>query len=204
MHMRCNIITGGEHDTLSGAGKCELLIACDRGVLYTLWAGLTPHLIVGDFDSYTGPLPKGVSCIRLPKEKDDTDTMLAVKFALEQGCDSIALYCALGGRADHLLGNLQTLLFAARARAKAAIIGEKCKIDVLCGGKLTLPQQKGHFSVLSLSDESTVSIHNAKYQIDSAQLTNSFPLGISNEWANGDAEVEVFSGAVAVIRVSAD
>lgn len=202
--MRCNIITGGEHDTLSGAGNCELLIACDRGVLYTLWAGLTPHLIVGDFDSYTGPLPRKVSCIRLPKEKDDTDTMYAVKFALEQGCDSITLYCALGGRLDHLLGNLQTLLFAAKAGAGAAIIGQGCRIDVLAGKKLTLPPQKGHFSVLSLSDESTVSIRNAKYQIDSAQLVNSFPLGISNEWVGGDVEVEVSSGAAAVIRVSAD
>ena len=47
--------------------------------------GIRPDLIVGDFDSLQGALPADVECVRLPVMKDDTETMAAVKRALERG-----------------------------------------------------------------------------------------------------------------------
>ena len=56
---------------------------------------------------------------RSPVEKDDTDTMLAVKTALEQGCDEVYLYGGTGGkRLDHTLANLQSLLYLRRRGAR--------------------------------------------------------------------------------------
>lgn len=198
---KCGIISGGERDTLSGAEDCELLIACDRGYLYAMEAGLRPDLLVGDFDSYTGPLPEDIPRLELPEEKDDTDTMAAVRYAAARGYGELSIYCALGGRADHLLGNIQALAFCAERGVGAYIVGSRCRIDVIKNSVISLEEQEGCFSVLSLSDACAVTIENAKYELSGARLTNSFPLGVSNRWKKGAALVKVEGGAAAVIRI---
>ena len=55
--------------------------------------------------------------------------------------------------------------------------------------------------MISLSDVSTVTIENAKYELSGALLTNSFPIGVSNRWKNGAARVRVRNGTAAVIRI---
>ena len=197
----CGIISGGERDALRGIEECALVIACDKGYQYAMEAGVRPDMLIGDFDSYTGPLPNDIPRLSLPAEKDDTDTMAAVRHAIGLGFFELRLYCALGGRPDHLLGNIQTLAFCAEHGARAAIIGNACRIDVIKNSALSLEEQEGYFSVISLSDASTVTIENAKYRLVDAALTNSFPIGVSNRWESGAARVTVKSGTVAVIRV---
>lgn len=76
------IVSGGRFSPLADIEKCGYIIACDRGYEYLHEAGLRPDLLVGDFDSYTGPLPRDVPRLDLPVEKDDTDTMAAIRHAL--------------------------------------------------------------------------------------------------------------------------
>ena len=102
----CAIISGGEYSPMDDIKAAEYIIACDRGYSYAKRSGIVPDLLLGDFDSYTGKLPEGAAVERLPREKDDTDTMHAVRRALELGFTRISLYCALGGRLDHTLANL--------------------------------------------------------------------------------------------------
>ena len=93
----CAIISGGEYSPMDDIKAAEYIIACDRGYSYAKRSGIVPDLLLGDFDSYTGKLPEGAAVERLPREKDDTDTMHAVRRALELGFTRISLYCALGG-----------------------------------------------------------------------------------------------------------
>ncbi len=44
-----------------------------------------------------------------PAEKDQTDTDIALEWALEQQATKIRLFGATGGRLDHLFGNVQLL-----------------------------------------------------------------------------------------------
>ena len=127
--------------------------------------------------------------------------MAAVRYAIAQGYGEIRIYCALGGRADHLLGNIQALSFCAERGVRASIVGGGCRIDVIKKSVISLEEQNGYFSVISLSDVSTVTIENAKYELSDARLTNSFPIGVSNRWKNGEAWVKVKDGTAAVIRV---
>ena len=94
---RCVIITGGNEEPIGGVSGA-FVIGCDKGCLYAQKQGIVPDLCVGDFDSYGGPLPEGVKTVRLPSEKDDTDTGYAVKYALGLGFKKITVRCAVGGR----------------------------------------------------------------------------------------------------------
>ena len=79
---------------------------------------IVPDLLLGDFDSMDQPADFD-RVRRVPVEKDDTDTMLAVKTGLEQGCGEFYLYGGTGGkRLDHTLANLQTLLYLRRRGAR--------------------------------------------------------------------------------------
>ena len=77
-----------------GAGErsgCEIslspedfVIAADGGFDYLNDLGLRADVVLGDFDSVLSyELPS--DSIRFPREKDDTDMMLAVKLGLEKG-----------------------------------------------------------------------------------------------------------------------
>lgn len=97
----------------------DLVIAADAGYRTCRELGIVPDLLLGDFDSMEQP-EDFANIHRSPVEKDDTDTMLAVKTGLEQGCGEFYLYGGTGGRRlDHTLANLQTLLYLRRRGAGA-------------------------------------------------------------------------------------
>ena len=107
------IIAGGEKSRFRRIDEADFIIACDKGAQYAAEEGVVPDLTAGDFDSVPkGFRPAGETAV-LPTEKNDTDTMFAVRKALSWGCAQIYLYCAEGGRPDHFLGNIQAALFAA-------------------------------------------------------------------------------------------
>ena len=64
--------------------KADFVIACDAGYIHAQRADIVPDVIIGDFDSYLGDLPGGVEIIRTKPEKDDTDTMMALKLAIRR------------------------------------------------------------------------------------------------------------------------
>ena len=104
----CIIGACGPGEILVPDRERTLVIAADGGLRYLEEQAITPDLVVGDFDSL-GRVPEGGNILRHPVEKDDTDTMLAVKLGLAQGCDTFLLYGCTGGRPDHTYANYQTL-----------------------------------------------------------------------------------------------
>lgn len=194
------IISGGQEDELCGVREADFIIACDKGYAYAKKAGIRPDLLAGDFDSYQGSLPADVPVLDLPVEKDDTDTMAAVRWAVSEGADEIRLYCALGGRLDHLLGNIQALSFARAHGARASLLGSRARLYLLSGDALTLPPCPGFsLSVLALSDSvENVCISGVKYPLQNAQITNTFPIGVSNEWQQA-AKISCGSGILLVV-----
>ena len=85
----------------------DLVIAADAGYRACQAAEITPDLLLGDFDSMDQP-PDFPNVLRSPVEKDDTDTMLAVKTALQNECKEVFLYGGTGGaRLDHTLDILE-------------------------------------------------------------------------------------------------
>ena len=161
---RCVIFCAAGFDHLAAPiRKDDLVIAADGGLQHTQRLGITPDVILGDFDSL-GFIPEGANVF--PVEKDDTDAMLAVRHGLRAGCGEFLLYGSLDGkRLDHTVANFQTLQFLADRGSLGYLIGLDYMVTVVKDGSVTFPAgAEGILSVFCMgSDAQGVTIEGAQY-----------------------------------------
>ena len=170
----------------------DLVLAADAGYRICRQEGITPDLLLGDFDHV----------LRVPVEKDDTDTMLAVKTGLEHGCGEFYLYGGTGGkRLDHTLANLQTLLYLRRRGARGYLYDNDFVWTAIENETLTVEQtvEWGLLSVFSLEGRAAgIDEAGVQYPLSRASLTAEFPLGVSNHIIAPKARITVRQGALLV------
>ena len=198
--MTALIISGGDYAPVSGRDY-GFVVACDRGWLHAQRMGIRPGLILGDFDS--APVPEGDIPVEIhPRQKDDTDTMLAMKKTLAQDCGEITVACAFGGRLDHTLANIQTAAWLAERGMTVRLAGADAEAAVFPSGTLRFPRREGRsLSLFSLSDRCEgVRIRGTKYEGQGLTLTNAIPLGVSNVWTTEEAEITVKTGILLVMQ----
>ena len=206
---RCVIIAAGEIKDYARARDYlrsdDFFIFCDGGLAHAAGLCIKPDLIVGDFDSCdSGELSKyegQCEIIKLPHEKDDTDTMYAARLAVERGFDDFLILGAMGGRFDHALANVSVLLFLDALGKKAVISDDYSTMQIVGSKPLLIDDTCSYFSVLTVAGNvSGVNIKNAKYSLTNASLKCDFQLGVSNEVLPGKvAEVSVEHGRVLVV-----
>ena len=197
---RCFIFAAGTYYGLRQAPeKGDLVIAADAGYLACCQAGLTPDLLLGDFDSMEAPA-NFPNLRRAPVEKDDTDTMLAMKEGLAQGCREFYLYGGTGGkRLDHTLANLQALIYLRRQGARGWMYGDEFMWTALENEALDVPKtvEWGLLSLFSLSGTARgVDARGVQYALQNATLSSGFPLGVSNHIMEDTAHIAVRDGAL--------
>ncbi|HYG59504.1 MAG TPA: thiamine diphosphokinase [Symbiobacteriaceae bacterium] len=188
-------------------GTPDLVICADGGVSHAQALGLTPTLILGDFDSAGAELieaeaARGVPVERVPVEKDETDTHLAVAAALERGARELMLVGATGDRLDHTFANL-LLLPGIPANVDVSIVDTKNIIRLLRpGGRITVPAATGSYlSLLPLSPEAKgVVAEGVKWPLDGATLRWGASLGVSNQVVEEEAFIAVREGYLVVIQ----
>ena len=159
-----------------------------------------PDLLLGDFDSLSAQ-PDFPNILRVPVEKDDTDTMLAVKTGLERGETEFHIYGGMGGRrTDHTVANFQALLYLARRGARGWLYGQGERYTAISGDSITFPaRDRGILSVFCLgADAQDVSILGGQYPLHHAVLTADFPLGVSNHFAGQPITVSVRDGSLLI------
>ena len=202
---RCVIFGGGElkdiRFTQSLLREDDYIVCADRGYAYCAAMGRKPDLILGDFDSYNGKLPPGCEGLRYPIEKDDTDTMLAVKEAIRREFADILMLGMLGGRLDHTLANLQTLLYLRRHGARGYLYDNDFVWTAVENETITVEQtvEWGLLSVFCLgAPASGIDEKGVQYPLSHASLSAEFPLGVSNHIIEPKARITVRKGALIV------
>ena len=187
------------HGLVTPIREDDYVIAADGGLTHTKALNLTPHCILGDFDSQ-GYIPQDSSVF--PVEKDDTDAMLAVRRGLELGFRQFYLYGSLDGpRLDHTVANFQTLQFLCDHGAYGYLIGKDYMVTAVKNGTLHFPARcSGIFSVFCMGrDARGVTIQGGKYDAENVTLSAGFPLGVSNHFIGNDVTVSVEDGSLLVL-----
>ena len=206
---RCVIIGGasiGDYGTVSAKlRQDDYMIYCDCGLRHMDGLGAEPDLIVGDFDSYSNP-EFDTETIVLPCEKDDTDTVFAVKEALRRGFEDFLLIGVVGERLDHTLGNVSILLMLDSAGKKGIIIDDYSEMEIVsdrCEKPCIIDDSYAYFSLINISGTARgVTIRGAKYPLENAEITCEYQYGVSNEVLPGcTAEVSVGEGRLLLVKV---
>ena len=204
---RCVIIGGadiGRYDRIRAyLREGDFFICCDSGLKHRAGLGIAPDLIVGDFDSHENP-HLDVETIVLPCEKDDTDTVYAVKEALKRGFDDFLLLGVIGGRLDHTLGNLGILLMLDGLGKTCVALDDYSELEVVSRRTAYVPDRFAYFSLLNISGTARgINIKNAKYLLEDGEITCEYQYGVSNEVLPGQtAEVTVGEGRLLLIKVT--
>lgn len=181
----------------------DVIVAADGGQKTLQAMGLTPALLVADFDSSLPPesLDPATTVVRLPVCKDETDTLAAANMAFEQGCRDFLLLGCLGGRLDHTVANLQVLA-ALTARGCRVVLADECnEVTLWEPGEHQLPYRADRgFSLLAYDKAVTgVCIRQAAYMLENGILTSDNPLGVSNAFLPGlPAEISFKTGRLLV------
>lgn len=173
------------------------IIAADGGYGWLNHRGIIPDLAVGDFDSL-GYVPEGVTVLKHPAEKDDTDMMLAVREGLAQGCTRFLIYGGLGGRLDHTMANFHVLDYLARQGCEGFLLGENTAVTAIRNRTISFsPEYRGTLSLFAWGGPAMgVTLTGLRYSMEGDSFTSDFPLGISNEFTGQPSSVYVARGTV--------
>ena len=170
----------------------DFIIACDAGYRNCTPLGCKPNIIVGDFDTAPCPEQQEDDIVVLPHVKDDTDTEYAAKLASQKGFTEVLLLGALEQRG-----------------VRVTIQDERSRVSyVLPGETRSYPKEDYFFfSVFPLEGKAEgVCESGSFYELTDAILTATYPLGVSNEYAEGSdcITVSTRTGALVVVETLAD
>lgn len=205
--MKAFIYTGGEifvDGITERPEENDLILAADAGYLNAKKFGVEPQILLGDFDSLGEPdVPDVVELLRVPAEKDETDTQLAVAEALRRGATEIRLIGGLSGRLDHTLSSVAILEHLCEKRVRATMTDGRNRVRFLRNDSVILPRSERfrYFSILSADAVVRgVSAEGCKYPLKNAVLRRTVQYAVSNEITGNCALVAVRRGGVWIVE----
>lgn len=216
MQIKCIVIGAGELQP-EALQPCPIdwengayVIAVDGGLAYCRQMNIEPDYIIGDFDSVSKEEQQAVRLLeqrepqrvkRLKPEKDDTDMIAALRHGLECGYRNFDIYAGMGGRLEHTIANLQSLIFLKEHGARGCLLDAGLSCFVLRNEEVDFKAgQQGYLSLFSMGERAEgVTIRGMKYPLEHAAVTNSFPIGIDNEFMGQPAKISVENGMLLII-----
>lgn len=198
--MRCVIISGSPDTNVeeikSLCTSDDFIVCADSGYSFAKKAGLTPNLIIGDFDSLKEELPQNTEVVKLNTHKDDTDTEHCVMECIRRGYKDFLLLGSIGGRTDHTFANIATLAFLSEYNYNGIARNNGEEIRILMEGSYEMNNKKGLiFSVFPYGCESVnVTYKGAEYMLNNKTLTYNVSRGISNVFVDDEAEITINRG----------
>lgn len=198
--MRCVIISGSPDTNVeeikSLCTSDDFIVCADSGYSFAKKAGLTPNLIIGDFDSLKEELPQNTEVVKLNTHKDDTDTEHCVMECIRRGYKDFLLLGSIGGRTDHTFANIATLAFLSEYNYNGIARNNGEEIRILKEGSYEMNNKKGLiFSVFPYGCQSVnVTYKGAEYMLNNKTLTYNVSRGISNVFVDDEAEITINRG----------
>lgn len=215
--MKTLIVTGGninKNFLLEVVNKenFDTIIAVDNGLRILSENKIKPNHIVGDFDTIDANIlaeyrnDKSIEIHEYNPVKDNTDTDIAIKLAIELRSDKIIVLGAIGTRLDHVLGNIHVLKSAIDNNVECKILDENNEIQLI--NKTTILGKKEltkkYISLIPLTEKvENINLKGLKYELENGTLTIGSSLGISNEIVKEQATIE-FDNGILILIISKD
>lgn len=209
--MKVLILTNGEYGDYSFCQEeshYDRVICADRGICHARALGITPDLIVGDFDSgseedLTYFESQGIRVLRFKPEKDETDTEIAVQQAIEMGAKEVDIYGGLGSRLDHSLANIHLLYPLLKRGISGRLLNPNNSVS-LAMHQCIIKGEKGDLVSLIpfAGDVEGVTTTGLAYALHNATIPIGTSLGISNYLLGQVAEVTIKKGVLIVIKAN--
>lgn len=187
----------------------DYVIAVDGALVYVEEAGVPINCLVGDFDTVSSELLSQYMKMdelyieRHCPEKDESDTELALRIAMNHGSEKITILGATGGRLDHFIGNLHLLLQPLQRNIPCFLIDKWNRICLVDSYKKFIEKEQfgKYISFLPFTDSvKDVSLIGFKYPLHHANIDKGITLGVSNERAASVAEVYVGKGILICVE----
>ena len=212
--MNSLIVSGGtvEGDFINKVIKnagFDLIIAADSGIDILYEIGVTPDVIVGDFDSANQIVldcysrNEMVEFVELNPIKDETDTESAIRIAIAKNSKCITIIGGTGSRIDHVLGNISLLGIGLERGVDIFILDPNNKIRMI-DKDLTLKKKEQYGRYISLipygGDVEGLTLNGMKYPLSNYKMGGFNSLGISNEIVDDTAVITLKKGVLLVIE----
>ena len=202
---RCVIVGGADianYDRIKSAlSDDDYIVFCDSGLKHMEKLAVKPSLIVGDFDSHENP-QLDIETIVLPCEKDDTDTVFAVKEAIKRGYKEFLMIGVVGARLDHTLGNVYILELLDEIGLNGRIIDDYSEMELVTQEPAYVEDSYAYFSLINITGIAKgITIENAKYLLKDGEIKCGYQYGVSNEVLSGKkAKIFVNEGKLLLIK----
>jgi thiamine pyrophosphokinase len=187
-------------------GDGDLVICVDGGARHALAMGLQPQVAVGDMDSIEPELQEhlereGCRFLKHPSRKNETDSELAIRYALSEGATELVLLAALGGRIDHTLANVLLLTIPELSKVGARLVDGNQEL-ILIRDEVAIEGTPGDLvSLLPLStDVAGIQTEGLEYALHGGTLKLGEARGVSNVLVAGRARVEVQQGLLLLVH----
>lgn len=204
--MKAFIYTGGlifPENITEKAKAGDLRIAADGGYNNAKRLGVHVDILLGDLDSL-GDVEVGeeTEVIRVPSEKDFTDTQFAVETAIGHGADEIVIIGGLSGRLDHTLSNLSVLEDLWTRRVHAVITDGNNRVRFINSTSTLIARSAYKYVSILLASEKAkgVSIEGCKYPLKNAKLERNLQYAVSNEVTGNCALISVRKGSIYIVE----
>ncbi len=208
--MKCIIVSNGSIIDYNWAEniieKNDLIICADGGAKHLFKMNINPNIIVGDLDSIDWKTKsyykkQGVEFIKFPKEKDFTDTELAVEYAIKYGANEITFLGVMGSRMDHTLANIALLLPLCLKNINAKIIDEKNEI-IAVNKSTTLNGKIGELlSIIPISEKvEGLTLSGLEYPLKNANIAFGSSICVSNKFMSDTVNIEFGLGTMLIIK----
>jgi thiamine pyrophosphokinase len=185
------------------AARADLVVCADGGANAAHALGLTPDLVIGDFDSIRDDVlaayrATGVRCERLARQ-DDTDFEKALLALRARGVGEVDIVGATGGLLDHALGNLSILLRYVGGM-RVMLVDPDYRIDVITASARFSSVPDERISIVPLLASSGVTLSGLRYALYDAWLSPGVLEGTCNQAMGDHFEVQLRDGVLMVFR----
>jgi thiamine pyrophosphokinase len=182
------------------------IICADGGARHLYEIDLIPDVIIGDLDSLDPEIQRycqdrGSRIIRHPAAKDETDTQLALDYAIEIAPDEIYVFGACGTRIDHTLANISLLVSGLKQNIPIKLIDEWCEIFIVTGNCIIEGEAGQTVSLIPFSERvAGITLKGFEYPLENGFMEAGKPYGISNRLNSSAGIVTVGSGQLLVVN----